>query len=40
MDNGYNINKLLYISSEIEGKNIEIELNYKINKNSENNEGG
>ena len=40
MDNGYNINKLLYISNEIEGNNIEIELNYKINKNSENNEGG
>ena len=36
MDNGYNINKLFYNSSEIEGKNIEIELNYKINKNGEN----
>ena len=41
MNNGYNVNKLLYNSSEIEGKNIKIELNYKINKNGENsgNEG-
>ena len=41
MDYGYNLNKVLYISNEIEGKNVEIELNYKINKNGENdqNEG-
>ena len=31
MDYGYNLNKALYISNEIEGKNVEIELNYKIN---------
>ncbi len=39
MDNGYNVHKLLYNSNEIEGKNIEIELNYKINKNDENSGG-
>ena len=40
MDFGYNLNKVLYISNEIEGKNIEIELNYKINKKGENDENG
>ena len=39
MDNGYNVHKLLYNSNEIEGKNIEIKLNYKINKNDENSGG-
>jgi len=34
------LNKVLYISNEIEGKNIEIELNYKINKKGENDENG
>ena len=38
MDYGYNLNKVLYISNEIEGKNVEIELTYKINKNGENNQ--